>query len=59
MSEKIKNNKGSALNALVIKEEHQGFPNKKHSLPSTTITEKATLIKLIQTDCTAWLKSGQ
>ncbi len=56
MSETIKNNKGPALNAVEIKNEPQGFSNEKHSQPDTTITEKTTLIKLIQTDCTAWLK---
>ncbi len=59
MSETIKINKEPALNASEIKNETQGFPNKKHSLPSTTITEKTTLIKLIQIDCTEWLKAGQ
>ncbi|WP_293615890.1 hypothetical protein [Ponticaulis sp.] len=56
MSETNKNNKGPALNASEIKNDNQGFPNKKHSLPSATITGNTTLIKLIKADCTAWLK---
>ncbi|MDF1679291.1 hypothetical protein [Ponticaulis sp.] len=56
MSEKIKSNKGRALKAPEIKNDNQGFPNKKHSLPNTTITENTTLIKLIKADYTAWLK---